>query len=430
MIERLVQKLLRKTIGLEPEAVPPRYVSRAIDGRMKALGMDDQATYLTLLTANSRELAHLIEGLVVSETWFFRDTEPFRFMARHLTETKLSEPGGSRLRILSVPCATGEEPFSVAMTLLDLGLGPKEALIDAVDISSLALDKARRGVFPKTSFREKSTLFRNRYFTPHPEGWRIEPRVREMVEFHQGNILSLSGLRLNNPYDLIFCRNLLIYLNDRAREKVLAQVERLLKPGGLVFLGYAEARQVFFPDYLPAGPPRAYAGLKPMPGAEPVPQPAAPPEPVRRKPPKAERAKPQARPKPVRPQPPERPRPQYRPEPKPDPAPATNPERILSRSKRLADEGCLDEALELCQKILADDPTLVEAHLLVGLISSAQGDDDLAEVHFNRTLYLAPDNIEALAHLSLLLDRQGKVELAGRCRERLERCRVRLEEGG
>ena len=130
---------LRETIGLDAASIGPSSIDRAVRSRMIACNESDTGNYWDRIQASSAEAQELIEAVVVSETWFFRDRGAFASLTRFV-ESEWSK-FGKKLRLLSIPCATGEEPYSMAMALLDIGLTGKRFQIDAVDISARALRK-------------------------------------------------------------------------------------------------------------------------------------------------------------------------------------------------------------------------------------------------------------------------------------------------
>ena len=176
---------------------------------MRARTVESQDAYWDLLLRSREELQHLIETVVVPETWFFRDPQAFPAMtaaAVQLRSKDMSRP----LRLLSLPCSTGEEPYTMAMALLDAGLPSRAFRIDGVDISTHSLGRARAGAFGRNSFRSRDLTFRDRHFEPVERGFRIRDTVRTPVHFHQGNMLDRDFLANADPYDVVFCRNLLI----------------------------------------------------------------------------------------------------------------------------------------------------------------------------------------------------------------------------
>ena len=259
---KCVENRLRETIGLDVASVGSGMVQRAVRHRMRSLGLKRPEDYLGFLKRSRTEWQELVESVVVTETWFFRDPEPIGAFVRLALEDWLPARNAAPLRLLSVPCSSGEEPFSLAMALLDAGVPADRFEIEAVDISARALARAGRGIYGRNSFRGKDLAFRNRYFQPSTEGFVLDPAVRHCVRFYQGNFLNDAFLTGAASYDFIFCRNLLIYFDPLMRRKALDKVERLLAPGGLLFVGPVEQPLVIERGFLLAGIPMAFACRK------------------------------------------------------------------------------------------------------------------------------------------------------------------------
>lgn len=140
-----ISRFLTVTLGMAEDAVGQKAVSRAITAAMHREGVSDQKAYKRLFVSSEALRQRLTDAVVVGETWFFRDRGPFTCLARHALELREAR----LLKILSAPCATGEEPYSIAMTLFAAGLQPSAFVVDGVDISIEALNKARRSREPR-----------------------------------------------------------------------------------------------------------------------------------------------------------------------------------------------------------------------------------------------------------------------------------------
>src|ERR1700730_120481 len=143
--------LLRETLGLDVASVGVSLVERAVKRRVNANGLQDISQYVHLLQRSASELQSLFEAVVIPETFFFRYPESFAALRQVVGEQYLS--GTQKTRALSVPCSTGEEPYSIAMTLLDAGLSSEKFQIAAIDISAHVLDIGRLGMFGGNSLR-------------------------------------------------------------------------------------------------------------------------------------------------------------------------------------------------------------------------------------------------------------------------------------
>ena len=170
--------MLTNRIGLDPAAVGSTLLARAVRIRMNELGLGDVDSYTALVSGSEIELQALIEEVVVPESWFFRDEAPFRHFQDHVRAGWVATPARSPLRVLSIPCAGGEEPYSIVIALVEIGLDARRYLVHAIDVSTRRLEVARRGVFSSNAFRGSDLSFRDRYFRSHPAGFEIDPSLR------------------------------------------------------------------------------------------------------------------------------------------------------------------------------------------------------------------------------------------------------------
>ena len=232
MVYARIAALLKEKMGLDAESIGVASVERAVRERLVARGLNDPQAYWEQLVTFEQELQELIEAVVIPETWFFRDPEAFAALVRVVREEWLAKHAEDVLRILSLPCSTGEEPFSMAMALLDGGLPPPRFHIDAIDISTRAIAWAEQGVYGKNSFRAKDLGFRDRYFEPVERGYRLNDGVRRQVHFRHGNLLSAGWLHGAHRYDAIFCRNVLIYFDRATQCRAIEVLGRITHPSG------------------------------------------------------------------------------------------------------------------------------------------------------------------------------------------------------
>ena len=225
---------LKERIGLDVASVGEAIIERAVRQRSQAVAAQTADEYWHHLQFSHDEQQALIEAVIVPETWFFRYPESFATLAR-LAKARLAEINQLRaLRILSLPCSTGEEPYSIAMALLDAGLAPHQFKVQGVDVSPLSVARAQRGVYGRNSFRGGDLEFRDRHFTEQADGYRIEDRVREQVRLNVGNLLD-PGLLANEPsYDFVFCRNLLIYFDQPTQKQVFEVLKKLTHVDGVL----------------------------------------------------------------------------------------------------------------------------------------------------------------------------------------------------
>lgn len=389
MVLTKIATLLSQTIGLDPEVISSSRIARAAETRRVGCQLPDLENYWARLQTSPSELEQLIELLIVPETWFFRDDKPFDCLKTYVTSEWLRSPNRSKLQLLSVPSSTGEEPYSMAISLLEAGLQPQQFAIEAIDISHQSLAKARRGVYTKNSFRGDAWRNRERYFQQTAEGYELCQSVRQLVDFQQGNVMTALG-RMQKQYNIIFCRNLLIYLRSAACAQVLAAIDRLLLPGGLLFVGGSETGKIVSEQYVSIRQPFTFAYRKSAPNLD-RPRHAQLVTPVKQSlavknsdPPDLQAANSPA-----------------------SSNPQSIPELDLQTVRQLADRGRIAEAIELCHTYLGDRPTSAVAYILLGELYQANQQHVQAEQSFQRAIYLEPNSYTALVHLALLKENQG-----------------------
>lgn len=415
MSNERVREVLASEIGLAADVLGASTLGRAVLERMRALGISSVDAYGERLERDRGERAALVEDVVVPETWFFRDGEPFRVVARMVR----SWPPGRLLRALSMPCATGEEPYSLVMTLAEEGFDLDRLAVTAVDVSARALERARRAVYGRNSFRGDVTLMRPRHFRAAPPGpageeWQLDDRIRRCVELIQGNALQLSAVA-RGPFDVILCRNLLIYLTTEARARVLSSLLGLLSEDGVLIVGHADLIDSTSLGLTLYGDPagfaytRAATVIAPAPRADTGPMATLMPslsEPAARPataPWNAPRALPRA----------------------PTPPPIPRDEGPVARARALADRGDLAAAATLLHAHLDQLGPDGDAYHLLGMIDSARGDRAAAEKYLSRALYCDPSNQATLIQLALLADQRGDETAAANFRRRAARLRGR-----
>jgi len=234
---------LSSHIGISTSIIGVSTLRRAVAIRLEAQALTDTQVYLALLLNSEEEQDALVDLVVVPETWFFRDRQPFVHLQAHVIQRLHDISSQTPLRLLSAPCSSGEEPYSMAMTLLDLGIPANHFTIDAVDICKPSIRKARKAVYTNHSFRGVTISERHRHFRTTAEGFVLDPAIASAVRFHCSNLMRcLEGF--GGSYDVVFCRNLLIYLEDQAGTYLLETIAGLLKPGGLLVVGAAEMGKV------------------------------------------------------------------------------------------------------------------------------------------------------------------------------------------
>lgn len=415
---------LKERIGLDVASVGPAIIERAVRLRCHLTHSAHLENYWLLLKSDSQEQQALIEAVIVPETWFFRYAESFSTLSR----LALGRVGRTErpLRILSLPCSTGEEPYSIAMALFDAAISPSLFSVDAVDISPLSIAKARRGVYGKNSFRGERVDFRDRYFTAQAEGYELASKVQAQVRFQSGNLLDPQLLADQAPYDFVFCRNLLIYFDLPTQKLVFEILKRLTRQDGVLFIGPAEgnlltrmgmrslgvAQSFAFSHEDAAGRPVAgnnRIALVALPEPQPKPASFAPKTPYSPRIPSPQSALASALRK-VSP-----------PKPAPLGSADSHAAQALTKIAGLANEGRSAQARAASEAYLQQYGPNAEAFYWLGLLADTGGDRIAAQNFYRKVLYLQPQHSEALAQLAALLTAQGDLAGARRLQERATR---------
>lgn len=409
MVPTDIESLLASRIGFDTQTVGASAVDTAFRLAMHQAGFADAAAYARRVAVDPAAWEALVDRIVVQETSFFRDGAPFDLVAEFAYARWRRDPM-QIVRILSCPCSTGEEPYSLAMALLDGGLPKGSFLVSGVDLSQAAVAAARGGDFRSSSFRGTDLSYRARYFDPTPDGrWRVRDVARTRVDVRQGNILSPDFLADQAPFDIVFCRNLMIYLHASAKAVTMAAIRRLMEPDGMLVVGHAESAIARDHGFTPIRRAGAFAFVKAIPGiVEHAPgvvrQTDSPGVPKPRSTvPAAAVVSPRAA------------------------VPPSNalalapPESALTRARRLADAGYLQEALQVCREHLERAPDSAEGHFLMGVLHDAEGSWPLALPSLRRALYLDPSHLGALRHMALKREASGDDMGAERLRDRARR---------
>lgn len=239
----LLNELLITHFGLcFPEHKREILASR-LEPRLRAHHLKRFLDYYLLLQYDfAREQDHLIRSITNNESYFFRETSQFDALAE--LEAESLREGGSRpgsLRILSAGCSSGEEPFTLRIYAHERRFGAGPVIVDGIDIDSERLEQARRAVYRTGSLRALDEAQKQRYFTVEDENAHVlNPPYRDGVGFSRGNLIDRASLPFE-PYDAVFCRNVLIYFAEPALKTAVDNFSSLVRPGGLLFLGHAES---------------------------------------------------------------------------------------------------------------------------------------------------------------------------------------------
>jgi len=241
-----IKELVYSYAGIRLKDSRLDFLSRRVYSRMKALDLKEVRDYLrfVIFDRSGKEMEELINLIVVSESYFFRDYPQLKLLAEEMLPEIVRERGGNRkLSILCAGCSTGEEPYTLAIILNEMLDDADEwrLRIDGLDINKNSLHKAREGVYTDHALRETPYAYRDRYFTKKDDLNALSPDVMKMVGFMRGNLFNGNQMSGFLVYDIVLCRNVLIYFDYASAEKVLEYLYGLMNPGGYIFLGSAES---------------------------------------------------------------------------------------------------------------------------------------------------------------------------------------------
>ena len=244
-VQRFCEFLYRRT-GMSFTEGKRYFIDRRLEDRIAATGSPSFQAYFSLLRADAdHEIEHLINSFTVNETYFYREDHQLRCMTANLLDSIAShkEPGGT-IRIWSIPCSTGEEPYSIALWLMENWPQVDRYNIEIVgsDIDTRALKAAAEGIYGARALMRLTRDVVDRYFRPVADGdHQIDEGLRNSIEFTRANLIDSQDMARYRDFDLIFCRNVLIYFDDASRRQAAENLYDCLRPGGYICLGHSES---------------------------------------------------------------------------------------------------------------------------------------------------------------------------------------------
>lgn len=243
---RLIRDLIYNHCGLYFDNENKYLLDKRLSRRVTHHNLGGFREYYQFLRYNpqrAEELSDIMDILTTNETYFFREGFQLKaFTDEILPDLMRLREKERTLRIWSAGCSTGEEPYTIAMLMLEMGCfhGWQIEIVGS-DISQRVVQQARKGVYGQGSFRSTEEHYLRRYFTKTPEGYRVCDRVRELVTISHMNLFDTSRLVLLGKMDLIFCRNVIIYFDIPAKKRVIESFHSMLRNGGYLLLGHSES---------------------------------------------------------------------------------------------------------------------------------------------------------------------------------------------
>ncbi|NOZ68076.1 MAG: protein-glutamate O-methyltransferase [Deferribacteres bacterium] len=211
---------------------------------LKEKGLNSFEEYLELLRfrADTNELNRLFDAITTNETYFFREAEQFYVLSDNILPKLMAQKKNPKnIRIWSAACSTGEEPYTISIILMEKMLNPRQIEICASDISEGVLNSAKRAVYNSYSVRNIPEAYLKKYFLNSDQSYALKPSVKNTVKFMNVNLVDDKKLRAFRGMDVIFCRNVLIYFDNKAKQKAVSNIYNSLNPGGYLFIGSSES---------------------------------------------------------------------------------------------------------------------------------------------------------------------------------------------
>jgi chemotaxis protein methyltransferase CheR len=249
-----LRKLVKQLTGINLSDQKRELVYGRLARRLRALQLRSFAEYRDVLAQDGgREIAQFCNAITTNLTAFFREPHHFDYLRDHVLAPMVASGTARRLRIWSAGCSTGEEPYSLAMTVLEAlpDLRRWDVRILATDLDSDVLERGRRGVYTEERFKNMTLQRRSRFFTEHRgrdgSSYEATPELKSLITFKQLNLM--GPLPMRGPLDAIFCRNVVIYFDKDTQRDLFARVAQLQRPGNLLFLGHSESLFKVSDDY-------------------------------------------------------------------------------------------------------------------------------------------------------------------------------------
>lgn len=392
------ERWLRETLPLEP-AVLGQAVHEA-RRRAAELGVDE-TTMAARLRDDRLETERLLQLVVPPETWLFRHAAAFE-----LLRDALGARAGARVRVLSLGCARGAEPFSVAAAAASLGRTAADTEIVGVDWCSDNLREAAENACAPLAQRAPLPGWAARWFAPDGYGaLRLHATPAAMLRWMHADILRDE---LPGPAEVVLCRNVAIYLDEPGRARLARRLERLVASDGLLLVGHADPPAIWNGAFEGTGPAAAFAFRPRTVGGSRATR-SPDPAPPRRTPAAAPSVAPVARESVAF-------------------AATPEPSASLARARELADEGRLDDSAHMLDRLLASEPMCADGWSILGAVRLAQQRAYDAEACFRKVVYLQPMHALSLLQLSALAGARGDQASADRLRLRAARAASGLPE--
>jgi len=266
--EKFREFFYRRT-GIQFEATKRYFVDKRLEERIELTDSGNFRNYFTMLRfeASGEELQHLTNLMTVNETYFFREEYQFQCLIKSILPDVIARKADDEpIRIWVIPSSSGEEPYSIALYLLEYWAGLNDWNIEIIssDIDTKILGQARKGLYSERSVQHLPENILRKYFKHSTAGYQICDDLREAVEFTRVNLSSRADTRAYRDFDIVFCRNLLIYFDDVSRKAAAETFYDAMKPGAYICLGHSESMSRFSSLFKVRKFPEAIVYQKPL----------------------------------------------------------------------------------------------------------------------------------------------------------------------
>lgn len=243
---RRIAKLLQDTAGIELSDAKLPMVHSRLSARLKVLKMQSYGEYCNFLESNrgSEERLEMLSVLTTNVTRFFREPHHFDYMRKTIVPTLVEQMRQGRpARIWSAGCSTGEEPYSIALTFLEKvpNIAKLKFSIYASDIDPVVLEKASTGIYRDLALSQVPSALKSRYFRPvteRPGHFQVSPEMKQLITFKRLNLMDQWPFK--EPFDLIMCRNVVIYFAQEVKDRIWPRFLQQTRPGGWLITGHSE----------------------------------------------------------------------------------------------------------------------------------------------------------------------------------------------
>ena len=226
-----IKEILRTKIGLNTSSIDSSYFNSTLLNFMEAIDCESTNELFDLLKLNQTKLVSFAEYFLEKSSWFFRDKETFNVLAEFIN-FQIKET--DKIRILSMGCGTGEEPYSIAMSLVESGFNPKNFIVEAIDISPTVIEIARQALYNDNSFKDTDIRLKEKYFQQAEDIYILHPQIAQLVNFYKGNFIEQNFFAGRQHYDIIFAKNIFNFLTRDATMKLVNNILLVLSDSGIL----------------------------------------------------------------------------------------------------------------------------------------------------------------------------------------------------